>query len=370
MHGCDAGIVLNPHAVVVLIALLQSSQDRDGRQFVRLIDHDRLEAAFQRLVFLEILLVFVQCRRTDGTQFAAREGRLQDVGSIHRTFAGTRTDERVYLVDEEDDAPVALGHLVHHALQPFLELALVFRTGNELSHVERIDLFVLQVLRHVAPDDTCGKSFHDSCLTRSRLTDENRVVFRASRQNLKHAPDFIITPDDRVEFPLSCLLHEVFRVFSERLIVVVCRLRLYALSLPELNDGSPKLFLRDAGIFQNPAGGAVDRKQGEQNRFDADELIAHLLRLFHGLLHDEVGVVRKIRLTALHARQMSDVLFDEHFNLCGVGTELLEKIVRHILPLLQYTFQQVNRFNRLLTVLLGNIHRLLNGFLRLDGKLF
>ena len=179
-HGSDAGIVLYAHLVVVLVALFQSAQDGDGRQFVGFVHHHCLETALQRLVLLEIFLVFVERSGSDGPQFTAREGRLQDVGGIHGTLRGTGAHQGVDFVDEEDDASLTLGHLVDHTLESFLELTLVFRTRDELSHVERVELLVLQVFGHVAAHDTLCQSFGDGGLTRSRFTDQDRVVLRAS----------------------------------------------------------------------------------------------------------------------------------------------------------------------------------------------
>ena len=42
-HGSDAGIVLDTNLVVVLVFLLQATEDTDGVNLIRLIDHDRLE---------------------------------------------------------------------------------------------------------------------------------------------------------------------------------------------------------------------------------------------------------------------------------------------------------------------------------------
>ena len=149
---------------------LQSAQDGDAAQRVRLVDHDGLEPPLERLVLLEVLLVLVQRGGTDAPQLASGQGRLQDVGRVHRSFALSGTHQRVDLVDEEDDLPVALRHLVDDGLQPFLELAFVFGSGDEGTHVQRIELLVLQVFRHVAPQDAMGQSFDDGRLTRTRFT--------------------------------------------------------------------------------------------------------------------------------------------------------------------------------------------------------
>ena len=156
--------------MVVLVTLLQSAQDADGTQFIRLIHHHGLETAFQRLVFLEILLVFVEGGGTDGAQFASCQGRFQDVGGIHGTFASAGTHQRVDLVDEEDDASIALGHLVDDTLETLLKFTFVFGASHKCTHVEAVELLVLEVLGHVASHDTFGQSFHDGGLARAWLT--------------------------------------------------------------------------------------------------------------------------------------------------------------------------------------------------------
>ena len=122
--------------MVVLVALLQSSQDTDGRQLIGFIHHHRLETALQGFILLEILLVFVQRRGTDGTQFSTCQGWLQDVGGIHGTLTATGTHQRVNLVDEEDDAPLGLRHLVDDRFQALLKLTLVLCTSYQCTHIE------------------------------------------------------------------------------------------------------------------------------------------------------------------------------------------------------------------------------------------
>ena len=221
LHGGNAGIVLYAHLVVVLVALFQSAQDADGTQLVGLVDHDGLEASLQRLVLLEVFLILVERGGSDGAQFAACQCGLQDVGSVHGPLAAAGTHQRVYLVDEEDDASLGLRHLVDDALQSLLELTLVFGTGHQCPHVERVELLVLQVLGHVAAHDAPGQSLDDGRLARSRFTYQDGVVLGASAQYLQHAAYLVVAPDDGVELALPGQLHQVFGIFLQRLVVVV-----------------------------------------------------------------------------------------------------------------------------------------------------
>ena len=67
-----------------------------------LLDHDRLEAALEGGVLLDVLAELVEGRGADALQLPARERRLQDVRRVDRAFRCTGADERVQLVDEED----------------------------------------------------------------------------------------------------------------------------------------------------------------------------------------------------------------------------------------------------------------------------
>ena len=75
------------------------------------VTHDRLKAPLQRRVFLDAFPVLVERRRADAAKLAARERRLQQVRGVHRAFGGARADNRVQLVDEEDDLALATPRL-------------------------------------------------------------------------------------------------------------------------------------------------------------------------------------------------------------------------------------------------------------------
>jgi hypothetical protein len=66
-------------------------------------DLDRLEAALERGVLLDVLAVLVERGGADGLQLAAGQHRLEDAGGVDRALGGTGTDEGVHLVDEQDD---------------------------------------------------------------------------------------------------------------------------------------------------------------------------------------------------------------------------------------------------------------------------
>ena len=95
--------VLDPHAVVHLVALLEAAEDRDRVLDRRLAHVDLLEPALERGVLLDVLAVLVERGRTDEAQRTSCEQRLDHVARVDRALGATGADERVQLVDERDD---------------------------------------------------------------------------------------------------------------------------------------------------------------------------------------------------------------------------------------------------------------------------
>ena len=98
--------------VVLLVFLLDAAQDRDRVLDRRLADEDRLEAPRQRCILLDMLAVFIERRGADAMQLAARQRRLEQIGRVHRAIGLAGADQRMHLVDEQDDAAVRRGHFL------------------------------------------------------------------------------------------------------------------------------------------------------------------------------------------------------------------------------------------------------------------
>ena len=146
--------------------------------------------------------------RADALQLAARERGLQHVGRVDRALGRPGADQRVQLVDEQDDVLV-LRDLVHDGLEPLLELAAVLRARDDRRHVERQHPVVAQHVGAERVRDHEGQALHDRRLAHARLADQHRVVLLAPRQDLHDALDFLRPADGRVELPLRGELREV-----------------------------------------------------------------------------------------------------------------------------------------------------------------
>ena len=251
LHGGNDGLVFDAHLVVVFIFLFQATHDGDGTLLVGFVDHHNLEAAFQSLVLLEVLLVLVEGSGTYAAQFTAREGGFQDVGGIHSTAALAGTHQGVNLVDEEDNLAIRLGDFVDYGFESFLKFALVLGTSDECAHVEREHLLLAQVLGHIATHNALGQSFHNSGLAGTRLANEDGVVLGAATQDLQHAADFVVTANHRVEFALAGTLVEVDGILRKGVVLFLGLLTSGFLALAQFGNSGIQVLLSHAGTLQD-----------------------------------------------------------------------------------------------------------------------
>ena len=100
LHGSDNSLVAYAHLMVILVALLEAAQNGYGAHLVGLVDHHLLETAFERFVLLKVFLILVERGGAYTAELAARQGRLEDIGGIHGSFAFARAHKGVYFVNK------------------------------------------------------------------------------------------------------------------------------------------------------------------------------------------------------------------------------------------------------------------------------
>ncbi|GJE35799.1 hypothetical protein LDDCCGHA_6019 [Methylobacterium oxalidis] len=261
---------------MLLVLLLDAAQDRDRVLDGGLGHEDRLEAPGERRVLLHVLAVLVERGGADAVQLAAGERGLQEVRGVHGPVRLAGADERVHLVDEQDDAALGRLHLGEHALQALLELAAVLRARDQRAHVEGEEGLVAQRFRHVAVDDPQRQPLHDGGLADPGLADQHGVVLGAPGQDLDRAADLLVAPDHGVELALARRLGEVAGVLLQRVVGVLRAGVVGRAALAERVDGRVQR-------------GGGDARGGER--------AARLGVLLHGereekALHGHVGIAR------------------------------------------------------------------------------
>ena len=209
--------------MVQFIAVLEPAQNADRILDRRLADEHWLKTALQRRVLLDIFLIFIERRRANAMQFAARQSRLEQVRRIHRAIALASPNQRVHLVDKQDDLALSAAHLIEHALQALLKLAAIFGTRNQRAHIQRHQPAMLEAVGHIAIGDPQRQPLGNRRLADARLTDQRRVVLGAPRQNLDGPADFLVTANHRVQLAIARRLRQIAGVFLHRLILVFSR---------------------------------------------------------------------------------------------------------------------------------------------------
>ena len=343
-------------AVVRLVAVAQPLEDLDRVGQRRLGDLDRLEAALERGVLLDVLAVLVERRRADDLQLTAGEHRLEDGGRVDGALGRTGADEGVDLVDEQDD--VAAGaDLLEDLLQPLLEVTAVAAAGDERAEVEGVELLVLEGLGHLAAHDVLGQALDDGGLADAGLADEDGVVLRAAREHLHDPLDLLLAPDDRVELALAGGVGEVAAELVED--QRAGRGALGGAAVGGAGPGGRALLatlvardqlddlLADAGevgaeLDEHLGGDALAlTDEAEEDVLGADVVVAELQRLAQAQLEDLLGPGRERDVTGGGLLALADDLL--HLLADGLqrDAEALERLARHSLALVDEAEEDV-----------------------------
>ena len=295
-------LVGDADAVVLLVAVAQALEDLDGLLGGRLLHADLLEAPLERRVALEVLAVLVERGGADRLELAARECRLEDGCRVDRALGGAGADEVVQLVDEQDDV-AALGDLLHHLLQALLELTAVLRAGHERGQVERVDLLVLERLRHLARVDALSEALDHGGLAHSGLADQDGVVLLPAREDLHDPLDLGLAPDHRVELALGGELGEVAAELVEQLrgllaLALLTGLARAALAAAGAGEHADDLVADLLGVgveVEQDAGGdaLVLAHEPEQDVLGADVVVTERERLAQRQLEHLLGARRE-----------------------------------------------------------------------------
>src|SRR6202030_1160109 len=93
-------------------------------------------------------------------------------------------------------------NLIHHSLDSLFELPTIFCPGHHQREIERDDAFIAQQFRHLASRDFLSQPFDDGGLSNPCFTEQYRVVFGTSAQDLNYAFDLVLATDDTIQLAL------------------------------------------------------------------------------------------------------------------------------------------------------------------------
>mmetsp|Transcript_3026 Transcript_3026/g.11268 ORF Transcript_3026/g.11268 Transcript_3026/m.11268 type:complete len:911 (+) Transcript_3026:148-2880(+) len=286
-----------PQLVVGLVPLAEALEDENRLLDGGLGNLHGLETTLERGVLLDVLAVLVDGGGADALELTAGEGGLEDVSRVDGALRRAGANERVHLVDEEDDILVSLD-LVHELLEALLELTAVLGARDEEAHVQGHHALALERLGDVVGGDLLREALRNGGLTDAGLADEAGVVLGAAAENLGDADDLVRSADARVELGLLSLLGEVGAELLEgwRLGATrgATRAGGGADSLLGLANHADHLRANLGGIrvevLEHASGDALAlAEEAEEEVLRADVVVAELPRLLERQLQDALG---------------------------------------------------------------------------------
>ena len=364
--------VLDAHAVVHLVLLLDAAEDGDGVLLARLLHQHRLEAALQGGVLLDVLAVLVQGGGAHTVQLAAGERRFEHVRGVHGPLGRAGADQGVDLVDEQDDLTGPLLHLLEHRLEPVLKLAAVLGTGHERTEIQGNHLLAVEGGGHVAVDDALRQSLDDGGLAHAGLADEHRVVLGAAGEHLDDAADLLVPTDHRVELAAAGHIGEVAGVLLQGLIFFL-RIRVgHPLVAAHTHQRLEKGVAGHADFREH--GGDPERPVGEDGQeqvFLADILVLHVGRGLEALFEQGAELLGGVALAGARAADLGQggdelVGLAEHH--ARGDAHLLQHRNHDPLGLFEDRLDQMLGLQFLVAARLRQLLRGLNGFLGFEGE--
>ena len=353
----DQRRVGDAHAVEHLIPLLQAAQDGDAVLDGGLIHQHRLETALQGRVLLDILAVLVQGGGADAVELAPGQHGLEQVAGVHAALGLPRANDGVHLIDEQDDAAVALFDLIEHRLEPLLEFAAVLGPGDQGAHVQGEDGAVLQGVGHIALDDPLGQALGDGRLAHAGLTDEDRVVLGLPGQDADHVPDLAVTPDDRVKLVFPGPFHQVGAVFLQGVVGVLRIVAGHPAGAADFRQGREELFPGDVHVPEDLFHRRVRvGDQGQEQVLHGDVLVLHAAHLLGGAVQGLVHIRGHVELAFLpagkaHLRQRVQGLLGTGTHILGRAPHLFDHLGDQPLVVLQEGREKVDLFQLLVAPL-------------------
>ncbi len=364
--------VANANAMVDLVALFEAAQDRNGVVQRRLAHHHGLEAPFECLVLLDVLAVLVERGGADAAQIPARQGRLEHVGGVHRALGPARADQRVQLVDEQNDLAVGAGDLLQHRLQAVLELAAVLGARDERAQIERLDALVLERFGYVARGYPLRDALDDGGLAHAGLADEHRVVLGAPGKHLHGPANFLVAADDRIELALAGQIGEIARILDQGLVALLGVGIGHALVAAHVGQGLEQVVATHARLAQDAGRVAhILGQHAEQEVLAGDVLVLELHRLAGGLFEQvlEPAPDESVGAAAAYLRLFVQGLVDFAPDGLGVGAQLAQHRQNDAIFLSKQGAQQVLGRHLLVRALVGQVMGRSQCFLSLDGEL-
>src|SRR5579884_1006263 len=120
-------LIGNGQSMVRLITFADTLENINRLLDGWLTDNNLLEAPLQGSITLDVFAVLIKSGSTDTLQLTASKGRLENICRVNSPFSSTGTNERMYLVNE-DNAVAAIANLLDDLLETLFKLTTILGT--------------------------------------------------------------------------------------------------------------------------------------------------------------------------------------------------------------------------------------------------
>ena len=163
--------------MVRLIAITKSPQHFNGFLHVWFFDEDRRKPALQGSIFFNMLVILVKRGRAHTLQFPSSQGWFEHIRRIHRALCSACPDNRVKLIDEQDNFALSALNLFKGSFQSFFKLPPEARAGNHRPQIKRQHPLSRQYFRDIIGGNFLRQTFNNGSFSNACFPDQYRVIF-------------------------------------------------------------------------------------------------------------------------------------------------------------------------------------------------
>ena len=113
-------------------------------------------------------------------KLASCQHRLKHIAGIHGTISLAGTNNKMQLINKENNLAVRLLDILKDCFKPLFKLAPILGTGYQSTHIQREYLLVLKSCRNISAGNSLGQRLNYCSLTNTGFTDKNRVILGLS----------------------------------------------------------------------------------------------------------------------------------------------------------------------------------------------
>ena len=208
-------------------------------------------------------------------------------------------------------------------------------------------MLVFQRLGHITAHNALRQPFDNGGLTDTWLTNQDRVVLGTAAEHLNDTSNLFISPNHRIEFPLSRQLGQIATIFFQGLVGAFWILIGDALCAANGGKGLQHILMREPGCSQYTRRGLVTHiEQGEQQMLNAEVFVMELPHLTPGCFEHLTQAGRNAGFaSAIDARHALDLFLDDLLSRCQIPPDLRDDLLDHATFLIQKGGQQMCRFD-------------------------